>query len=125
MHRRFHITDILSITTGRLVSTRGTEGVSDILEYMTGAPIFEHQVAKAREACAPVLLAEYPYLAQVDCQDVDEDNFAERTTIWINLFGEHLSVPKISDCLQDFTDEDGDDVETVHPCRISQIGREF
>lgn len=126
MHRRFHITDILSITTGRLVSSRGTEGVNDILEYMTGTPIFEHQVSKARETCAPVLLAEYPYLAEVNCQGVDEDNFAERMIIWINLFGEHLSVPKLSDSLPDFAAHDDDGgIEIVHTSRTSQPAYKF
>jgi len=32
----FHISDVLSITTGRLVSSRKMEGIYKILNHMTG-----------------------------------------------------------------------------------------
>jgi hypothetical protein len=41
--REFHLGDVLSITTGVLVSPRRMEGVSDILEFMTGSDLFTHQ----------------------------------------------------------------------------------
>jgi hypothetical protein len=34
--RAFHLGDILSVTTGCLVSPRGIAGVCDILNWMTG-----------------------------------------------------------------------------------------
>jgi hypothetical protein len=40
--RDFHIGDILSVTTDRLLSPRHVEGVYDILGWMTGALIAQH-----------------------------------------------------------------------------------
>lgn len=59
----FHIGDILSITTGRLVSPRGIGGVYEILNHMTGDNLFTHQLGRAAEACKPALLADHPFLA--------------------------------------------------------------
>lgn len=48
----FHIGDILSITTGRLVSPRHIDGVYDILNWMTGDNLFTHQLPRAAGECA-------------------------------------------------------------------------
>lgn len=60
--RQFHVGDILSITTGRLVSPRHMDGVCDILNYMTDDDLFTHQLPRASEECAPSLKAQHPDL---------------------------------------------------------------
>lgn len=62
MARMFDIGDVLSVTTGRLVSARGIEGVYDILGYMTRDNLLTHQLPRAQVACNPVLCAQYPDL---------------------------------------------------------------
>lgn len=61
---------ILSITTGRLVSRTHMDGVYDILNYMTGDEtglnkLFTHQLPRAAEACAPALLEQHPWLREI------------------------------------------------------------
>lgn len=68
--RNFHIGDILSITTGRLVSPRRMDGVYDILNYMTGDDLFTHQLIRAAEECAPALREQHPDLTDVDAGGV-------------------------------------------------------
>lgn len=63
--RSFHIGDILSVTTGRLVSPRRIEGVYDILNWMTGESLFTHQLPRACGECEGPLLAQHPDLAGV------------------------------------------------------------
>lgn len=53
--RRFHIGDILSITTGKLISPRGTDGRDDILSYMTDDSPFVAQLGRFAEECKPYL----------------------------------------------------------------------
>jgi hypothetical protein len=60
--KKFHISDVLSITTGRLVSTRHMDGVYDILNFMTGDSLFTHQLPRANEECKPYLLEQFPQL---------------------------------------------------------------
>ncbi len=60
----FHIGDVLSVTTERLVSLRHMEGLYDILNFMTGDDLFTHQLPRACNECRPWLLAQYPELTE-------------------------------------------------------------
>jgi hypothetical protein len=62
----FHLGDILSVTTGRLVSPRHIGGVYDILNWMTGDNLFTHQLPRACDECQGPLLAQYPDLAVIE-----------------------------------------------------------
>lgn len=66
--KRFHISDVLSITTGRLVSDRHMDGVYDILNHMTGESLFTHQLGRASKACKPELLRQFPVLDSGEMQ---------------------------------------------------------
>jgi hypothetical protein len=67
--RRFHLGDVLSITTGRLVSPSHIDGVYAILNYMTRDNLFTHQLPRASKECAPWLLRQHPKLAEVKVPD--------------------------------------------------------
>jgi hypothetical protein len=58
----FHISDVLSVTTGRLVSSRHIEGVYDILNFLTGDNLYTHQLPRAMDECEPWLRTQYPQL---------------------------------------------------------------
>lgn len=89
--RTFHLSDILSITTGRLVSTRHMDGVVDILSYMCGADLFTHQLPLAVRRCAPVLLQQHPQLAGLpaDFPDSEFRVWLDQQVAW---FGAELPV---------------------------------
>lgn len=80
MSKRFHIGDILSITTGRLVAPHGIVGVYGILNYMTRDNLFTQQLPRAINECKPWLLRQYPQLADVDASGVTEDNWPQWLT---------------------------------------------
>ena len=42
--KAFHISDILSVTTGRLVSTRHMEGVYDVIGHLVGRDVLTHEL---------------------------------------------------------------------------------
>lgn len=63
--RKFHIGDLVSVTTGRLVSPRHINGVYDIVDFVTGEAHFTHQLPRASREITPVLLEQHPWLAQV------------------------------------------------------------
>lgn len=64
--REFPLADILSVTTGRLLSRRHMDGIYDILGYMTGENLFTHQLPRASDACRPALLQQHPQLKDVN-----------------------------------------------------------
>jgi hypothetical protein len=67
--KTFHLGDVLSITTGRLVSPRHMEGVYDILDWMTGDSLMTHQLPRAVDECQGPLLAQHPDLAAIEVPD--------------------------------------------------------
>lgn len=90
--KQFHIGDVLSITTGRLVSSRHIEGVYDILNYMTGDNLFTHQLPRAAKQCKPALLVQHPRLAAVDVAEITQENWQWWLDEQVALYGETLSV---------------------------------
>jgi len=66
--KQFHISDVLSITTGRLVSTRHMDGVYEIRNFMTGDNLFTHQLPRASDECKPYLLEQFPQLDTPEMQ---------------------------------------------------------
>lgn len=64
--KNFHISDVLSVTTGRLVSYRHIDGVYDILNFLTGDQLFTHQLPRAGRECEPWLRTQFPQLFPQD-----------------------------------------------------------
>lgn len=71
--RRFHLGDVLSVTTGRLLAPRGMDALYDLLNFMTGDNLFTHQLPRASDECAPALLEQHPDLKAVEVPDKFRD----------------------------------------------------
>lgn len=96
MTKDFHIGDILSITTSRLVSTRHMDGIYDILNWMTDENLFTHQIPRVRQEAKPVILAAHPQLVEITGDDVTPENWQVWLAEKIARFGETLPIPKMS-----------------------------
>lgn len=120
MTREFHLGDILSITTGTLVSPSvpPIDGVYDILNYMTGESLFTHQLPRVRKEAAPVLLEQHPQLAAVDASGVGRDNWREWLAEQVARFGERLTVKPMTEDEHERIDPVSELAEKVHPSRI-------
>ena len=93
---KFHIGDILSITTGRLVSPTAMRGVYKILNYMTGDNLFTHALVRAGEVCKPVLLEQFPDLKEITGEDVTKDNWREWLDHKVEQFGAKREVAPLA-----------------------------
>lgn len=94
--RHFHIGDILSVTTGRLVSPRLMGGIYDILNYMTGDDLYTHQLPRAMRECKPALLAQHPHLAWAKLGEITPENHAARLAELAATYGETLPVTPLA-----------------------------
>lgn len=63
--KRFHLGDVLSVTTGCFVAPSGIDALYELLNFMTGDNLFTHQLPRASEECAPEILRQHPDLAEV------------------------------------------------------------
>ena len=74
--KTFHISDILSITTGRLVSNRHIDGVYDVIGHLVGRDVWTHELVvyadQAREECCKQLgwPSEVPKVTDEDMKDI-------------------------------------------------------
>src|SRR5213080_1242489 len=79
--RSFHLGDLISITTGRLVSPRHIGGVYDIIDFVTGVQHMTHQIPRAADAVKPWLLEQHRWLADIDVPDgLDSE---EKVLTWL------------------------------------------
>ncbi|MFJ4653897.1 hypothetical protein ACIP5Y_21750 [Nocardia sp. NPDC088792] len=64
--KSFHIGDILSVLSGRLVSPRHMDGLYDLLGWMTGDKPMTNQLPRFADECADSLRRQFPDLAALD-----------------------------------------------------------
>lgn len=77
----FHIGDILSVTSGRLVSPRHVDGLYDLLGWMTGDKPMTHQLPRFAEECEGSLREQFPDLAALE---VPKDlNSEDKVLFWL------------------------------------------
>lgn len=75
---RFHLGDILSVTTRALVSPSHMDGVYRILNHLTGDSLMTHQLPAAGEQMTPVLIAQFPQLAAVEVPQFTDKQHVDR-----------------------------------------------
>lgn len=90
--RSFHIGDILSITTGCLVSPRHMEGIYDILGFMAGENLMTHQLPRVSDEMKARLLAQHPQLVNIPTDGVNGETWQEWLAKQAETFGETLPV---------------------------------
>jgi hypothetical protein len=93
--RMFHLGDILSITTGKLVSPTNMDGVYKILNFMTGDDLMTHQLGRVTTICAPHLAGAYPELLDIVLPKVTKENLSSVLAGLAQQYGEYLEVHKL------------------------------
>lgn len=93
--RVFDLGDILSVTTGKLVSPRLIDGVCDLLRHMTGESPYTHQIGRFQAECRPHLLRQHPHLRAVDASGVTRETWLTWLHEQKTRFGATLTVMPI------------------------------
>jgi hypothetical protein len=114
----FHLGDVLSITTGNLMSPNGMGGIYGILNFMTSDNLFTHQIGRAIGECAPDLLAQHPALATVEIPEITPENFKAVMEGLCAEYGEELLIEKLPEHQHEFIDAMSELAEKVHPDKI-------
>lgn len=94
----FHLGDILSITTSRLVSPDHMDGIYKILNHLTGDNLYTHQLPEAADTMREALFEQLPFLREIVV--ADDFEFAqpvkESVEAWLQVrvskYGEHHAV---------------------------------
>lgn len=104
MKKKYHLGDILSITTGALVSTRHVGGVYDILNWMTKDNLYTQQLGRASDECRPWLKTQHPQLKDIDASGVNPENWETWLQEKVEQYGEYLEIEPLPDNIHDVID---------------------
>lgn len=84
--REFPTLDVVTVVTGVMVSDRGIDAVYDVCGHVLGDTLWTHQLPAASRACEPALVAQHPWLRDLDPPSGDLDALLA----WCDaLVGEH------------------------------------
>ncbi|KHE73167.1 hypothetical protein [Halobacillus sp. BBL2006] len=93
--KKFHISDILTIQTGKMLSIRNMEGVYDILNYMTEDSLHTHQIPRALDECQPYIKEQFPEFEEIDLSDVDDSSLLARMEEVEKEYGSYFEVERL------------------------------
>lgn len=93
--KRFHIGDILTVITDRLVSPDHVSGLYNILDWLTDDTLMIHQLMRASDECRPFLIKTFPDLAAVEVPESIDSMPA--VVEWLATLGDQWrDVPRLS-----------------------------
>lgn len=95
MTKSYHISDILTVISGKMVSLRNMEALYDILNHMTRDNLHTHQLPRVMDECQPFLVEQFPALAAVDVSMIDERNLASEIERIATEHGHCFDVPQL------------------------------
>lgn len=97
---KFHIGKVLSVVGDRLIAPNQITGVYEIMDFLSGASLFTHQLLIYRDACRAELLRQHPQLADWDDSEVRRDNWGIHVQRAIEKYGAYLEISPIPGGLQ-------------------------
>jgi hypothetical protein len=117
---KFHLSDILSITTGRMFSLRGMEGIYRILNFMTGDSLFTHQLPRALHYCGPAMREQFPALVGVaePKEGASEKEIADWLAAMVTAHGDELDVRPLAPGVWESRDPVRELVDMVGPEKV-------
>ncbi len=92
--RRFHLGDVLSITTSVLVSPRYMDGVYDLVKYLAGEQPEMDALPETIAACKDYLLNNHPEFTELDPASVKFENWRAWLNAQVFEFGEWVEVKR-------------------------------
>lgn len=116
--KAFPTADVLGAVTGRLLGKIG--GIYEVLQWMTGGPVWTHQLPRIGREAAPVLIVRHPEIA-VACEEacqITPDNYMEWLARWEDRYGHEISVPQFTPDQHERIDPLSELAEKFHPDRI-------
>jgi hypothetical protein len=90
--KSFHLGDLVTVVTGRLVSPNHINGANDVCGFVTGEQHMTHQLLRASKTVTPWLLEHLPWLADITVPEFDIPSGASREDA-MRIIGDWLAGP--------------------------------
>jgi hypothetical protein len=69
MQKEFNIRDLLSITTGRLISDKHIADVYEVMDFMTDNNFYTHELPDSSISCRKIILKQFPELEKAEAPE--------------------------------------------------------
>lgn len=104
--KKFHISDILTVITGKMVSIRSMDGLYDILNYMSKDNLHTHQIPRVMRECKPYLIKQFPELGKVETNFENVSNNSILTLIGVieSELGSYFEVEQLPEGVHKYID---------------------
>lgn len=93
--KKFHLGDILGVTTDIACYPNSFGGVCKLLHFMTGEDPFTHQAGRFADECKPYLLEQHKWLAEIQASDLKGEDNPQKMAALVAKYGEMHSVRPI------------------------------
>lgn len=97
--RKFHLGDVLSVTTGRMLSPRNMDGLLDVVNFTMGYENADcldgglpFTLICVADGCKLELFKQFPQLRKVSTSGLNEKNYRAWLAKQITKYGETLTV---------------------------------
>lgn len=96
MSKRFNLSQILSITHGKLLCK--FSDMAALFAFMLNEKdVCEVQMCAEKDVCSESLIKQLPFLSEIDCSDVNNDNYEDKLKLFNNKYGETHLVKRINE----------------------------
>jgi hypothetical protein len=119
--KAFHLSAVLSITTGRMVAINGMDDIYQILNFMCQDNLFTHQLPRAMKECAPYLIEKFPQLKDITCEGITRENHKEIIEALCTEHGDIFLVTTLPQHAHEYIDPMSELAEKMHPSQTIQI----
>lgn len=116
--KTFPIADVIGTITGRLLGK--IDGIYQVSQFMSGEPVWTHQLSRVGREIQPVVLRQHPQLAPVidEAEAVTRENYQVLLAGWVDRFGATIDLSPMSEQDHQSIDPVSELAEKVHPDRI-------
>lgn len=120
---RFHLGDVLSMTTGKNLSPTDMDGVYRIAQHLAGGAVWTHQLGRVMRESRPHILAQFPFMEPVTGDDVTPENRERWLDVMVETLGEWFDVAPMPAYAHESIDPMSEVAERAHPDRIVVVPR--
>ena len=121
--KAFETISILTVVTGRVLTTGGIGGVYEVLNWMTGESLYTHQLPRVCREAVPIIVAAHPELQSAidEAGRCNEETYQYWRDLWLDRYGPEMTVPKFSEDGHERIDPISELAEYVHPDKIITV----
>jgi hypothetical protein len=89
---KFHIGDILTACSDRMLAPKKEEGLRELAEYMTGQTVDMQNLKQVIDTLVPELKKQFPWINDIPFDQCNESNWKEFRDKFAQKYGEYLNV---------------------------------